>query len=413
VSAETTTKAGYRPILSLRNLAAGVWPVSGAIREIAALDGLRAVAVLLVMGFHWLTALNESPRTAPATLVLLHQTGNVWVLGSTGVHLFFVLSGFLLFLPYARALLGGQEFPDTRKFYTRRALRILPAYWFSLVLIVLVFQPQYLRLSGWGDLALHAVLLQNVTATTRTGINPPFWTMAVESQFYLLLPFLAWLLIRPGHARRRAWTAGVFLTMAGASLGFNVLLTAVKHWVPSGLEYIDTLQVAEYLGVFGAGMVAGLTYVAATETSHAYVSAVVIRRLARLAGAAGLILILADILLRIDAVHFTKVEWLCYNLLFGVAYAGILVGTLLGWDRWAWLLSRPALRFLGFISYSLYIWHEQFYRHIIVPLASNFTSDVVTLLLSLGLTAVLLMPFCWGFYHLVERPFIKARRAHH
>ena len=54
-----------------------------------------------------------------------------------------MLSGFLLFMPYAKTLLGLRPFPETGKYYTRRALRILPAYWLSLVIIYLFFEPYH------------------------------------------------------------------------------------------------------------------------------------------------------------------------------------------------------------------------------------------------------------------------------
>src|SRR5260370_28916676 len=67
--------------------------------------------------------------------------------GDTGVTLFFVLSGFLLFLPYAKALLfEDTRWPSTRQFYLLRVLRIIPAYYVSLCLIVLIFPPAYLHL---------------------------------------------------------------------------------------------------------------------------------------------------------------------------------------------------------------------------------------------------------------------------
>ena len=109
-------------------------------REIAELDGLRALAILLVLWCHLtafgaLRGLNVGPP-------LLHLLGDF---GFAGVFLFFILSGFLLFLPYARALLAGAAWPSARAFYRKRARRILPAYYLTL-LVLLVLQTG-LRLS--------------------------------------------------------------------------------------------------------------------------------------------------------------------------------------------------------------------------------------------------------------------------
>src|SRR5215472_5489881 len=111
---------------------ARLWPESGAVSPIPALDGLRAVAVLLVMLFHSWWYMPGQNAQGP-------QQGQFAInYARTGVPLFFVLSGFLLFLPYARWLFGLRPRPSTWLFYKRRALRIGPAYWVSLVILILV-----------------------------------------------------------------------------------------------------------------------------------------------------------------------------------------------------------------------------------------------------------------------------------
>ena len=104
-----------------------IWPTNGAGQSIAALDGLRGIAVILVVVFHTIYFMSISPTTSAVTLTLLTKTQPVWNIASSGVHLFFVLSGFLLFMPYARFLFGIKKAPNTRGFYLRRPLRILPA----------------------------------------------------------------------------------------------------------------------------------------------------------------------------------------------------------------------------------------------------------------------------------------------
>ena len=82
------------------------WPESGAVSPVPALDGLRAIAVLLVLVFHsWYRV---PGFLAPGQL----QSSNPLDAGHTGVHLFFVLSAFLLFQPYARWLFGLQARPS-------------------------------------------------------------------------------------------------------------------------------------------------------------------------------------------------------------------------------------------------------------------------------------------------------------
>ena len=105
-------------------------PMENGPREIRSLDGLRAVAALSIVLFHVMLFLQLEYQ--PWSQAINHG----WYYLSTGVHLFFVLSGFLLFLPYVRALLDGAPLPSARRFYRRRALRILPAYLVCLAAMV-------------------------------------------------------------------------------------------------------------------------------------------------------------------------------------------------------------------------------------------------------------------------------------
>jgi surface polysaccharide O-acyltransferase-like enzyme len=168
------------------------FPLDNGPQEIRSLDGLRAVAALLVILYHAFvfSVSNIKLSLGPVNLY------PAWNYGRTGVQLFFVLSGFLLFLPYARAILLGWQLPAARKFYQRRILRIVPAYWVCLAILVLISLPTYLSKVGLKNIATHMFFIHNVFPSFDSSIQGPFWTMAVEAQFYLLLPAIAWLIAR-------------------------------------------------------------------------------------------------------------------------------------------------------------------------------------------------------------------------
>jgi peptidoglycan/LPS O-acetylase OafA/YrhL len=137
------------------------------------LDGLRAVAVAAVAYSHWLP---EFQFGLP--------------LGA-GVHLFFVLSGFLI----TRILLGLRDADDRpraiARFYVRRALRLFPAFYVVLALAALAGVPLVRDTWPW-----HASYLSNVFIASREawqGHVSHFWSLAVEEQFYLVWPwFIVW-----------------------------------------------------------------------------------------------------------------------------------------------------------------------------------------------------------------------------
>src|SRR5574341_1192049 len=343
----------------------------GAVHDIASLDGLRGIAVLLTVGFHLLTHLLRNPNISASAHVLIGSTYKVWGFGATGVHLFFVLSGFLLFMPYARALLSQQTFPRTRRFYTRRALRILPAYWASLVLLLLA-QPQFLQANQWANVISHIFLVHNWEVTSYTAINIPYWTLAVESQFYFILPGVAWLMWKwmrsnAQHERRQQWgmaiTFGVMLAISPAFTFSAVMI--LKPNFPAIVPYLSAFEVIAYLCIFAIGMTCSLLYVAVTENYALGLPTIRVRPLCKIAGVAGIAILCGYILFSALGPPAGWLSWVFEYLVLGLGYGGILLGTVLGWDSWQRILSWPALRFIGLISYSLYIWNWPLYERVI------------------------------------------------
>src|SRR5690242_17598417 len=118
--------------------------------SIAVLDGVRAIAILMVIIFHVNRITGDNLWSQQSNPL----ASSVSTSGGTGVTLFFVLSGFLLFMPYAKALLFKTSWPLARVFYLRRVLRIIPAYYVSLFLIIVFFHPEYFHQDHLQDLIL-------------------------------------------------------------------------------------------------------------------------------------------------------------------------------------------------------------------------------------------------------------------
>src|SRR5581483_6988074 len=171
-------------------------PVLALSTHMAALDGLRGVAILAVMLFHQSLVVGDSA---------LDRAVAFWTYsGWDGVDLFFVLSGFLItgILFDSRSSPGSRYF---RTFYSRRVLRILPLYYgvALFTLVILAHIPNYksanlARISGaevW-----YWVYLQNwsigAAGLFRNGILDVTWSLAIEEQFYLVWPIAVLLLSR-------------------------------------------------------------------------------------------------------------------------------------------------------------------------------------------------------------------------
>lgn len=152
------------------------------------LDGVRAIAALMVMFLHFF---QKWDRSSSALIAYLSKIAN---LGQSGVVLFFVLSGFLI----TRILLRTQNSDNYFKvFYVRRALRIFPLYYLYLILVFFVV-PAFTTDAPYVPFhkqAYYWVYLQNVATTFKWPCKGPshFWSLAVEEHFYLFWSLLIYI----------------------------------------------------------------------------------------------------------------------------------------------------------------------------------------------------------------------------
>ena len=225
--------------------------------RLPALDGARALFVLFVAAFHiwqqsWLTpAFTVGGRYI--TLDPLLRSGYMWV------DAMLMLSGFLLYLPYAASAEDGKPAPRILPFYKKRILRIVPSYYLC-VLIMLVFVALPKKsydvngaLSWWRmgrDLLAHGTFTHTLFQFSYTGspLNGSLWTLGVEMQFYLIFPFL-------GRLFRR-WPTQVYLCMLAAALCY-------REWVR--VQPDSTLifnQLPGQLEAYANGMLAAGVYTA-------------------------------------------------------------------------------------------------------------------------------------------------------
>jgi len=185
--------------------------VSAAMEKIKEIDGLRAIAILLVVAWHYFGA-SDGPQSLP---------WRIFIFGRIGVDLFFVLSGYLI----TSILLNNRASPNYfSAFYGRRAFRILPIYG---VMLLIFFAG---RISGAGhvffDGALpwwsYALGVQNVWMTIDRTYGATWlagtWSLAIEEQFYLLFPLIVlWL---PPAALPRFLIATMVLCPAGRIISY-------------------------------------------------------------------------------------------------------------------------------------------------------------------------------------------------
>ena len=170
---------------------------AGEIRS-ARIESLRALAALGVVVAHaWGAANGYLPQATQGTYF-----DRVIFGGGLGVLLFFALSGYLLFWPFAKRYWGDGKPIDLGRYALNRVLRIMPLY-YVVVVVVLLFHGSLSTMlddPGAKDWLLHLTWSENFSrdtvATSPNAMNGVVWSVVVELHFYLLLPLLAWVLAK-------------------------------------------------------------------------------------------------------------------------------------------------------------------------------------------------------------------------
>jgi peptidoglycan/LPS O-acetylase OafA/YrhL len=295
------------------------------------LDAVRGVAILLVLLVHgFASAYGTRLKGVPG--VFLRFTSGGWL----GVNLFFVLSGFLI----TGILLDSKSRSlYYRNFYIRRALRILPAYYALLLLLVLT------KASSIQFAALSLIYLANLTPLFGVAISyGPLWSLAVEEHFYLLWPLLV--------KRTKIW--GLAVTTAALIVACPLL--RAQFFLMHG----NLLRINSYTWLVVDGLATGSLI--AIQLRSRFGS----RKITRLIGCFTILICIAVIYAgkgygiltrtRLLGAMFQVTVW---NLFF----AGVLLLLLLTFSgKLAHVQKVPGLAYLGSISYGMYLIHLQMFR---------------------------------------------------
>jgi peptidoglycan/LPS O-acetylase OafA/YrhL len=189
-------------------------------RYIPEIDGLRFIAIASVLLFHVQQMYFLFPLPPIKPMGLLPNAAYTMIKhGDRGVLLFFAISGMVLGLPFARYHLRGDRTVSWKAYLLRRVTRLEPPYIMNLLLrFPLVLKVKHMALAaGLTHLGVSLFYADWLVYGNMPAIHPPSWSLAVEVQFYLLAPILAWLLFRRLHVVRWAITLIVVCVAATAS----------------------------------------------------------------------------------------------------------------------------------------------------------------------------------------------------
>ncbi|MSW39171.1 MAG: acyltransferase family protein [Actinobacteria bacterium] len=376
-------------------------------RRIEALDGFRAVAAIGVLVYHVGTAQSGFLQAAEPGAHLLANLGNF------GVAVFFLLSSFLLFQPFALSSITNQKLPPVAPFYIRRAMRIFPAYWLALVAWSMSVTPE-VRASGTAVGKLLLIDQYDPNSGIFTGLAVS-WSLAIELAFYIVLPIyavtLSKLLGRVSSPNRRiAWHAICLAFWYVSAVGYRYWLSTANNG-----PFRYQLWIFAYLDWFALGMLLALAS-AWLATGGSLPQSV--RDLANRTWACWTIagMSYASIVILLDSPKMIRIPLESFLLtslryaLQGFAAFFFLLPAILGGGVGTGLQilgSRPMI-WLGKVSFGIYLWHL-----IVIGWLPNFDSISSTRLRFLTTLAIVLtitVTISATSYYLAERPFIELSR---
>lgn len=329
-------------------------------RHLPGLDGLRAIAALSVFAVHLQQLIDLQAHLGPFDLDRWLTNGN------TGVALFFVLSGFLLALPFLAPSTPRLTTQGLRHYYLRRLARILPAYYLCLLGLVAI---DYARGSppSINNILSHLLFIYNINDWQILSINEPFWTLAVEVQFYLLLPLVIFAIHPLPRPLAALIALGLALAAYLANLGLVTLLLNLDRWpiqftllwpfsiyISGPDSFVLTYSTLGHLTYFLLGVsMASSAPILLQQMSDTRRSGPLLAESIFWVSAAAIFVILAtplDDVLQMPKGHY---NW---------PYVPLLIGALILATPHAplarRLLSWSPLKFMGVISYGIYIFHH-------------------------------------------------------
>ncbi len=366
-----------------------------------ALDSLRGFSTILIVVYH-------TSFVSGYTVAHANSSGAYIDRLNIGVAIFFVLSGFLIFRPFAHSLIHGSPLPKTRNYYLKRAARILPGYWLALFVLAGLDALTIVNTSGFirNVFIVHSFTEHNVF----TGIRQA-WTLAIEMSFYVVVPAFAYVFVR--QARRRIASVSVVTLLKALSalfLGayaFRLFihqtdfwfLDTAHIWLPS---HMDTLALGMGLAVLveapaSAKTLSKLKNFIANHTSAFVVCSVFVW------------LISANINM---AIGLNRTEFhidLLGHFLYGIA--SVLLVAPFCVDSQSLLVKAMSFRlftWLGTISYGIYLWHMAFLGGNFAEKYMPYTENDGQVLLRFLVVLPASIAIASLSYYVLERPIMRA-----
>lgn len=321
-------------------------------RRLGGLDGLRAVAAIAVLVHH--VGFNSGATFRQPSTNFLGRA-------DIGVPIFFVLSGFLLYRPFVGRLLDGGTPPATGEFWLKRFLRVYPAYWVAMAVMLITGG---IAVRGPFGLFFSATLTHSYHMRRAISGITQSWSLVTEIAFYLLLPFWHQATVRLTRGRsvndRAAFALVALVTLYVSSVVFRLAVAATNPQI----RKITPQWFLAQSDIFALGMALALGQAWANHNPR--VRELVLATSARigwwyLGAAAAFWLMATQFDLVVGLTSTSTVNEVARQFMYGaIAFAVVLP---IAWggglaSNIGRLLDSAIFRYLGKVSYGIYLWHQ-------------------------------------------------------
>ena len=374
--------------------------MSNASEFTAALTGIRSLAALMVLAHHIFAF--AGPRVLSFEVGTLEITYH-WLLTVSwlGANVFFVLSGFLLAIPFVRHIENKRSAIKVSAYMMRRVRRVVPAYWLQIVILttVLYFTSS---LPVWQVIASHFLFLQNFWPNFAFALNGVYWTLPTEFGYYLLLPIFAACSVRFLNNKRAAWLV-LSVTLIFTAVAYRWFMFATIANEPESTKFFVLLQLPGVIDHFAIGMILAWVFVRYSGIVSSRISDALV-----VVGLSGMVAMMA----LFD--HVYADFWGGHVLLFigytltALFIGAIVLGAALSGPIARILFANQLMLYVGMISYSLYLWHVPIIRWTMTML-NHFavTGDRLWWLVVIVVPSSLIAATISYYY--IERPFMARK----
>ncbi len=361
-------------------------------REFLGGDGLRAIAALSVLVFHVTIDAAKSHKSPGDTLNSIYGGATNWLTTlSTGLFVFFVLTGYLIGGRYARAWVSGGSYPQVGTFIKKRVRRIVPLFWLMGIVTVIVYGTMGTSLPRVAALFGFAQVYWPSAFEYKLG---QAWTLDVEMTFYVALPLVALLLARVPLKGRTPEFRAVLLSVVVLLAGF----VSMKLYVRGDPGVTLARSLPGLFWAFSPGIILGALE---PVLAHRFRGARPAKWLAwTMIGMSALAYLTLTGLTGGQLAQRAVAIYVCAGGLVG----GVMVHQWVTGRGLRWLDNR-AMHALGRWSFGIYLTHlvieEQLLNHVIKgdPIPAFLLGLAISIPVTVGVSAAL-----WRYW---EKPFME------